>query len=58
MQTQIRLPIKEQSDLDLHCIPFHLDYLGALPHLKKIHFFLGGGGGSDSIYFRCPNFKS
>ena len=34
VQTQIRLLLKEQSDQGLHCLPFHLHLLDALPHCK------------------------
>ena len=40
VQTQIRLLLKEQSDQDLHCLPFDLHLLAALLHCKTklIHF--------------------
>ena len=39
--TQIRLLLKEQSDQDLHCLPFHLHLLDALLHskTKKMFYF-------------------
>ena len=32
VQSQIRLLLQEQSDQDLHCLPFHLHLLDALLH--------------------------
>ena len=37
VQTQIRL-LQEQSDLGLHCLPFHLNILGA-SFMGKIDLF-------------------
>ena len=34
MQTQIRLLLKEQSDLGLHCLPFHVHFFGCIKKNK------------------------
>ena len=51
-QTQLRL-LKEQSDQDLHCLPFHRHLLDELLHCKTkpYHF-------KDNYcnYLRCPRF--
>ena len=51
VQTQIRLLLKEQSDLGLHCLPFHLHFLDGLLHCKFILFHLKDSYGNS---FRCP----
>ena len=38
VQTQIRLLLKEQSDLGLHCLLFHLHHLEVLHHCKTFYF--------------------
>ena len=43
----------EQSDQDLHCLPFCLHLLEALLHCKIILFYIKDSYGSRS---RCPNF--
>ena len=43
----------EQSDQDLHCLPFFLHLLGALLHCKIKLFYIKDSNGSKS---RCPNF--
>ena len=34
VQSQIRLPLKEQSDQGLNCLPFHMQLVGALLNWK------------------------
>ena len=53
VQTQIRLLQKEQSDLGLHCLPFHQLPLDALLHCKTKMFKLYNNYGN---IFHCPNF--
>ena len=38
VQTKIRLLQKEQSDLGLHCLPFHMYLLDVLTHCKNKMF--------------------
>ena len=44
--------LKEQSDQDLHCLPFYLHLLEALRHCKIKLFYIKDNYGSWS---GCPN---
>ena len=44
----------EQSDLGLHCLPFHISLSDTLLHEKKINCLISMS--SYGNYFRCPNF--
>ena len=47
--------LNEQSDQDLHCLPFFLHLLEALLHCKNKLFYIKDNYGSLS---ECPNIKS
>ena len=54
VQTQIRLLPKEQSDQDLHCLPFYVHLVDILlpPQTNLLHFH-----DYKDNYFRFPNFR-
>ena len=42
LQTQIRLLLEEQSDQDLHCLPFHLHFFDTLLYGITVLFKFSG----------------
>ena len=48
VQTQIRLLLEEQSDQDLHCLPFHLHLFDSLLYVQILEWL--------QQFFGCPKF--